>query len=143
MSKVRSIVPLAKPTRRLGGQVTRLLTLGVKDHVMDVLAPHQRSFCMAQNRGRDTGPEVRLRKALFGQGLRYGLRSKLSGRPDLVFTRFRVVVFVDGCVWHGCPRHWTAPKSNAEFWARKIASNQARDVTVTAMLCAQGWKVIR
>ena len=64
-------------------------------------------------------------------------------RPDFVFPKLRIAVFVDGCFWHGCPQHATRPKQNAEFWSQKIAANQARDRLVTRRLRAAGWRVLR
>ena len=109
----------------------------------DVLTTQQRSFCMSRNRGRDTGPEMILRKKLWAKGLRYRINIKLFGKPDLIITKFRVVVFVDGCYWHGCSIHFTQPKSNKEFWLNKINGNISRDKKVTQVLENGGWKVIR
>lgn len=103
----------------------------------------QRSRCMSRIRGRDTGPELRLRRAIWALGLRYRLKSGLTGRPDLVFPTDRVVVFLDGCFWHGCARHLTWPRTNAAFWKRKITRNQRRDREVTARLQDDGWIVLR
>ena len=109
----------------------------------DVLTPEQRSHCMSRNRGVDTTPEVVLRKALWGLGLRYTLRSTLPGRPDLVFPLHRVALFVDGCFWHRCPRHAVPPRSNADFWERKLTANVERDARVNRELRALRWRVIR
>ena len=109
----------------------------------DVLTPQQRSFCMSRNRGRDTGPEIRLRKELWKRGLRYRLRSALPGRPDLVFPGVRLAVFVDGCFWHGCPEHGVMPTNNGRFWAKKIARTKERDAAVECQLSEAGWHVIR
>jgi DNA mismatch endonuclease (patch repair protein) len=98
---------------------------------------------MSRNRGRDTKPEVMLRKACWALGMRYTLNSKLGGRPDFVFTRSKVAVFVDGCFWHGCPVHYHAPATRADFWKTKIDRNRARDRAVTAQLSAEGWTVLR
>ena len=64
-------------------------------------------------------------------------------RPDFVFQKFKLAVFVDGCFWHGCPKHGTQPKGNATFWRRKFSRNKKRDALVTQTLRAQGWRVIR
>src|SRR5689334_11075326 len=103
----------------------------------------QRSRCMARIRGRDTGPEIKLRKALWQLRLRYRLRHPLDGKPDIVFVKKRVAVFVDGCFWHGCPTHSNLPKNNAAFWATKLSRNKARDKQVTRILRRNGWTVIR
>ncbi len=109
----------------------------------DVMTPEQRSRCMSRIRGADTGPERRVRRALWGAGLRYRINPKPPGRPDLFFPSERVAVFVDGCFWHGCPEHGVRPKTNVEFWRAKIERNIKRDQQVTAKLTADGWKVLR
>lgn len=91
----------------------------------------------------DTEPELRLRRALWRAGLRYRLNRRVAGtRPDLVFPGAMVAVFVDGCFWHGCPRH-PRPRRNAEFWHRKVMRNQARDERDARALAHAGWVVIR
>lgn len=103
-----------------------------------------RSRMMAGIRGRNTRPEMRLRGALHALGLRYRLHArKLPGRPDLVFPRFRAVVFVHGCFWHrhaGC-RLTTTPATNAVFWQTKFDGNVERDARNVAALKAAGWRV--
>ena len=102
---------------------------------------------MQGNKSRDTKPEIEVRCAVHALGMRY----RVSARPlaelrrtaDLVFRRARVAVFVDGCFWHGCPVHHLPPKSNASYWAMKIATNKARDAQTTALLEAAGWTVMR
>jgi DNA mismatch endonuclease, patch repair protein len=69
--------------------------------------------------------------------------SKLTGRPDFVFPKLKLAVFVDGCFWHGCPKHGTRPKANAGFWLAKITGNKARDRRVNRLLRAEGWRVLR
>jgi DNA mismatch endonuclease (patch repair protein) len=98
---------------------------------------------MSKIRGKNTGPEVALRRALWAGGLRYRLGTKLPGRPDLTFPSARVVVFVDGCFWHACPAHATRPKTNAAFWTSKIGRNVERDREVTSLLVKDGWLVLR
>lgn len=109
----------------------------------DVLTEEQRSFCMSRNRGRDTKPEMLLRKACWSVGLRYRLGSKVIGKPDLVLGRAKVAVFVDGCFWHGCPEHYKAPATRADFWLKKLQSNRMRDELVNTQLTAEGWTVVR
>jgi len=75
--------------------------------------------------------------------LRYSLRRKLPGSPDIVFVRARVAVFVDGCFWHGCPEHCRRPSSNRAYWLRKIERNMERDKLVSAELTLAGWRVVR
>ncbi|MEO3839136.1 very short patch repair endonuclease [Nonomuraea sp. B10E8] len=104
---------------------------------------------MRANRNRDTGPELRLRTAVHALGLRY----RVSRRPlpelrrtaDLVFTKAKVAVFVDGCYWHGCPEpaHFRPSQRNSEFWRDKIATNQERDQETGRLLREAGWVVIR
>lgn len=98
---------------------------------------------MAHIKGTDTRPEWLLRRALWATGLRYRLRSKLPGKPDIVFPRARIAVFVDGCFWHGCPLHGHVPKSNLTYWVPKLARNQARDRAADAALLVLGWLPMR
>ena len=111
--------------------------------------PADRRRIMAANRRRDTSPELRLRSALHARGLRfrvdYPIRvpGRRPIRPDVVFTRARVAVFVDGCFWHGCPDHGTLPKSNAEYWVPKLARNRERDEQADRLLADAGWHVVR
>lgn len=100
---------------------------------------------MSRIRGKDTQPELALRKALHRLGLRYRLHGAgLPGKPDLVFPRYSTVVFVHGCFWHrhaGC-KIASTPKSNMSFWLEKFEKNIARDARVAAQLEAKGWKVL-
>jgi DNA mismatch endonuclease (patch repair protein) len=109
----------------------------------DVKTPAQRSFNMARIRRSNTKPELLLGEYLRAAGLRYKAQARLPGRPDVVFTKARVAIFVDGCFWHGCQRHLKWPKSNAHFWRKKILSNVARDKSVRATLRKEGWRVVR
>jgi DNA mismatch endonuclease (patch repair protein) len=109
----------------------------------DVLTAEQRSYCMSRIRGRDTSPETRLRKLLWAFGVRYRIRTRLPGRPDIVITRHRVVVFVDGCFWHKCPVHFVMPRTRSTFWKRKIRKNRSRDRTINEQLTRDHWKVVR
>jgi DNA mismatch endonuclease, patch repair protein len=93
---------------------------------------------------RGAGHELHLRRALWSVGLRYRKHLKVSQTtPDLVFKREHVAVFVDGCFWHGCPRHYKAPIGNAEFWRNRLSTNQTRDARDTLRLQSIGWIVIR
>lgn len=108
-------------------------------------APMTRSQVMARVKSVDTGPEMRVRRALWRAGLRYRLHDKaLPGKPDLVFPGRRAVLFIHGCFWHGhdCPRGARPPKNNADYWRGKIARNQARDAANAARLAAAGWTVL-
>ena len=110
----------------------------------DCFTREKRSAIMRAVRTRDTAPEVRLRKALWAAGLRYRLQYPIGGiRPDIVFVAPRVAVFVDGCFWHGCPVHYQAPRSNVDFWERKLQANQARDHRVYRELRDYRWTVLR
>jgi DNA mismatch endonuclease (patch repair protein) len=103
-----------------------------------------RSQQMARIRGKHTTPEKRLRAMLWAIGLRYRLHSKTpGGRPDIVFTRARVAIFIDGCFWHGCPTHYVRPRTRHDFWAEKLDTNVARDRRQTLRLDATGWIVMR
>jgi len=98
---------------------------------------------MSRNRGKDTGPEVALRVLCWSSGLRYRLDVKIIGKPDFVFVREKVAVFVDGCFWHGCPAHYNAPKTRSDFWEAKLHKNRLRDEMVTKELQDSGWLVLR
>jgi DNA mismatch endonuclease (patch repair protein) len=102
---------------------------------------------MSRQRRRDTASEVLLRRELFRRGLRYRVDHPLPGLPrrraDITFTNARVVVFVDGCFWHSCPQHATAPANNRVWWAEKLARNVARDRETDRHLRALGWFVLR
>ena len=101
---------------------------------------------MAAIKGKDTKPEMIVRKYLFSRGLRYRVNNrKLPGSPDIVLKKYKTVVFVDGCFWHahrGC-KYYRLPKSNVDFWRAKIARNIARDYVNNVDLELAGWKVIR
>ncbi|MFW7380185.1 MAG: very short patch repair endonuclease [Oligoflexus sp.] len=108
-----------------------------------MLTREQRSYCMSQIKGSETTPEVRLRKLVWSQGYRYRKKSRLPGRPDLIFPSAKIAVFVDGCFWHMCPQHFQWPKSNSSFWMEKLSRNVARDEMVNEKLNAIGWIVLR
>lgn len=111
----------------------------------DVFSAEKRSEVMRAVKSRDTGPETTLRKKLFALGYRYRINVRdLPGKPDIVLPRHRTVIFVHGCFWHGhaCKRGARQPKQNAQYWAEKIARNQARDKKNAAALKALGWRVI-
>lgn len=108
----------------------------------DVVSPTVRSRMMSGIRGKNTRPELFIRRALHARGLRYRLHSSgLPGRPDLVFPARRAVVFVHGCFWHGhdCPL-FRLPSTRTDFWRDKIESNRARDHRVKSELAALGWR---
>ncbi|MCM1032868.1 MAG: very short patch repair endonuclease [Odoribacter sp.] len=112
----------------------------------DIKTPEQRSQNMAAIKGKDTTPEMIVRKYLFSRGLRYRVYNrKLPGSPDIVLKKYKTVVFIDGCFWHGhknC-KYFRLPKSNIDFWRHKIAMNIARDYANNVDLKLAGWRVIR
>ena len=111
---------------------------------MDVLTPEQRRHNMSRIRGKDTKPEMLLRRGLHGTGLRFRLHAReLPGRPDMIFPRFRAAILVHGCFWHGhaCPL-FKLPATRPEFWAAKIAGNRSRDLKAHAALAEAGWRVL-
>ena len=102
---------------------------------------------MVRQARRDTAPELALRKEIWRSGLRYRIdAAPLPGvrrRADLLFTRARIAVYVDGCFWHSCPRHGTTPKANRDWWIAKLAANAERDRDTDQRLKSAGWRVIR
>lgn len=111
---------------------------------MDTLTPEQRHEIMSRIRGKDTNPEKIVRLYLFARGLRYRKNDRrLPGHPDLVFPKYKTVVFINGCFWHGhdCSSY-RFPKTNQEYWKAKIESNMARDRRTKECLESSGWKVI-
>jgi DNA mismatch endonuclease, patch repair protein len=111
---------------------------------VDTLTPQQRSAAMAAVTGKNTAPELIVRKLLYSLGYRYRLHVKdLPGKPDIVLRKRRCVVFVNGCFWHGhdCARG-AAPSSNVEFWEGKIGKNRERDRRVHEELSMNGWRVL-
>lgn len=111
----------------------------------DVLSKEQRKRCMSHVRGKDTKPEVMVRQFLFAQGFRYRLyRKDLPGKPDIVLPKYKTVIFINGCFWHGhsgC-KYATIPEANHEFWLAKISGNIERDKSNHAKLFELGWKFI-
>ena len=111
----------------------------------DILNTQQRHHCMSRIRGKDTKPELLVRKGLHARGFRFRLQDRnLPGRPDIVLPKYGVAIMVNGCFWHshrGC-QYATKPRSNVEFWETKIARNKHRDEVTSAHLEALGWTVI-
>jgi DNA mismatch endonuclease (patch repair protein) len=113
--------------------------------VLDPFTREQRSAVMRRVKGRDTGPELAVRRVLRAAGIGYRLGGAgLPGRPDLVMKGRRLVLFVHGCFWHGhdCPRGARSPKTNTSYWATKIERNRSRDAAVRSALALDGWRVI-
>jgi len=102
---------------------------------------------MQGNRRRDTKPELAVRRAVHARGMRYRVDVRplpgFNRRADLVFTRVKVAVFVDGCYWHGCPDHGTTPITNVDYWGPKIQRNRERDADTDQRLQEAGWVSVR
>jgi DNA mismatch endonuclease (patch repair protein) len=108
----------------------------------DIVSPEVRSRMMSGIRGKNTKPEIFLRKALHAEGFRFRLHTSLPGKPDMVFPKWNAVLFVHGCFWHGHTCHlFKWPTSRPEFWRTKISGNVIRDEANIAKLIAEGWRV--
>lgn len=111
----------------------------------DVHSKEVRSYNMSRIKGKDTKPEMLVRKFLHGQGFRYRLHDKkLPGKPDIVLPMYKTVIFIHGCFWHGhegC-KYFVVPKSRTEWWLNKINSNIANDIRVCETLQKEGWKIL-
>jgi DNA mismatch endonuclease (patch repair protein) len=112
--------------------------------MVDVVTPEVRSRMMAGIKGKNTKPELLIRKKLFEKGFRYRLHVRdLPGKPDLVFPRHKAVVFIDGCFWHGHDCHlFKWPKSREEFWRKKINGNRLVDERTRKALTKEGWRIL-
>jgi len=111
----------------------------------DVFTPEKRSAIMRRVKGRDTAPELKVRRLLWRMGARYRLQRKdLPGKPDIVLSGRKLAIFVHGCFWHGhdCARGSRVPKANRDYWLGKVARNRARDAEARAKLEAMGWRVL-
>ncbi|OQX22701.1 MAG: very short patch repair endonuclease [Candidatus Altiarchaeales archaeon A3] len=110
----------------------------------DVLTKKQRSFNMSQIKSKDTKPEIKIRKQLYKKGIRgYRVHYKLFGKPDIVFPAKKIVIFIDGCFWHKCPKCFIESETRKEFWMKKIEGNVDRDHKVKVKLKKEGWTVLR
>jgi DNA mismatch endonuclease (patch repair protein) len=102
---------------------------------------------MQGNRSRDTSAELAVRRRLHAAGLRFRVAHRplpaIRRTADIVFTKQRIAVFIDGCYWHACPEHYVAARSNAAYWSEKLARNVVRDAETTELLRASGWTVLR
>ena len=111
----------------------------------DRLTPQQRHAVMAAIRGKDTNPEVLVRRFLWHRGYRYRLNHKhLPGKPDVVLRKYRTCIFINGCFWHGhegC-KLYSVPKTNTEFWRKKVKRNKERDARVLQQVAEMGWHCI-
>jgi DNA mismatch endonuclease, patch repair protein len=111
----------------------------------DVLTKNQRSYCMSRIRGKDTTPEIYVRKIVFSMGYRYRLHvQNMPGSPDLVFPAMKKVIFVNGCFWHlhKCRLGNVFPNTNRQFWRKKLMNNKARDIKNISLIRRSGWKVL-
>lgn len=105
---------------------------------MDVHSKQQRSFNMSRIKSTGTKPELKLRKYLWSKGLRgYRIKSKVIGRPDIYYPKAKLAIFIDGCFWHMCPKCFIAPKTNEEFWSKKLGINVVRDRIIDQKLTSQ------
>ncbi len=111
----------------------------------DVFTKAKRSEVMSKIRGKgNKGTEVALAKLFRANGITGWRRHyPILGKPDFAFPKQKLAVFVDGCFWHGCPKHGTQPKGNKAFWRAKLAANKARDLKVNRLLRSSGWRVLR
>jgi DNA mismatch endonuclease (patch repair protein) len=112
--------------------------------MVDIVSSETRSRMMSGIRGKNTKPEILIRKVLFAQGFRYRIHDKnLPGKPDLVLPKYKAVIFIQGCFWHLHDCHlFKWPKSREDFWREKIESNKARDVKVIRDITASGWRIL-
>ncbi|HAC14604.1 MAG TPA: very short patch repair endonuclease [Bacteroidetes bacterium] len=110
----------------------------------DVLTSEQRKKNMSHILGKNTGPEIKLRKLLWSNNIRgYRIHYNLPGKPDIVFTKKKIAIFIDGCFWHKCPVDFQEPETRKEFWMKKINSNVERDQKNTRQLQDDNWTVMR
>lgn len=110
----------------------------------DNVSPEVRTRTMRAVKSNDSKMEVKFRSALWRSGLRFYKNVKnLPGKPDIVFPKKKVVVFLDSCFWHGCPKHLRMPKSGVDYWQPKIARNKNRDIEVNNIYLEMNWRVLR
>lgn len=111
----------------------------------DVHNKQTRSYNMSQIRSKNTKPELLVRKFLFANGLRYRLHDKkISGKPDIILPKYRTVIFINGCFWHGhdsC-KYFVVPRTQTDFWLNKINANKKRDLKNFSLLKNEGWNVL-
>lgn len=133
------------PTKRGRGQPSRRIAQ-IRQEVDPTPRPLDAAVSARMRRQKTAGtkPEIEIRRRLHGAGLRYRLRhSGLGCRPDIILTRARIAVFIDGCFWHGCPDHGSIPKNNHQWWSDKLAESQRRDLRNDRHLAENGWLVMR
>jgi len=111
--------------------------------MVDIFTKEKRSEIMSRIRGRDTKPEISFRKALWHAGLRGWRVHYGPHKIDIAFVGRRIAIFLDGCFWHGCPKHYKKPKTGKGYWIPKIEKNRRRDRKTTRTLETEGWRVVR
>ena len=110
----------------------------------DIVSKKKRSEIMRAIKSKDTKIELAFRKTLWQKGFRYRKNSsKYFGKPDIVLKKFKTVIFLDSCFWHGCKKHYRIPSVRKNYWTQKIARNAARDKEVSKYYKKQGWKITR
>jgi len=112
---------------------------------MDVHEPEVRSYNMSQIKGKNTKPEILVRKFLFSKGFRFRLHVKnLPGKPDIVLPKYKTVIFIHGCFWHGHDKckYFVVPKTRTDWWLNKINTNKGNDQTAITLLKKVGWKIL-
>lgn len=138
-------LPPLRQTNACGSQKSAISHRFIHPRIMsDVHDKETRSYNMSRIKGKDTKPEIQVRKFLFANGFRYKLHDKkLSGKPDIVLPKLRTAIFIHGCFWHGhdnC-RYFVVPKTRTKFWLDKIEGNKQRDLENFSQLRNEGWKV--
>lgn len=111
---------------------------------MDKISKEKRSWNMSRIKGKDTKPEIQVRRCLYSRGIRYRVHARLPGKPDLVFLKKKICIFINGCYWHmhkDC-KNFVVPKTNTDFWMGKIQSNVDRDLKNYTILEKDRWKVL-
>lgn len=110
----------------------------------DIFTKKKRSEVMSKVKHKDSKIEVEFRKKLWAEGFRYSKNSsKYFGKPDIVLPKYKTVIFIDSCFWHGCKRHGSIPATRIKFWTEKIDRNKARDKEVNKHCKKEGWRAIR
>ena len=111
---------------------------------MDTVSKQKRSEIMSHIKSKDSKIEISLRKKLWQAGIRYRKNPKgYFGKPDLVLKKYKIVIFIDSCFWHGCKKHCRLPATNKEYWKNKIERNKKRDKKVSVYYKKIGWNIIR
>lgn len=110
---------------------------------MDILTKEQRSYNMSMIKSKWTNPEKKIHNFLKGNKIRHRMHPKIGGNPDLILPERKTAVFIHGCFWHKCLKHFIMPKTRKDFWSDKINRNAKRDRINTLKLKSQGWKVVR